>query len=310
MNHEERSGDGHGFEEQMRELLTEDACALRPSAVPYAAIRRQGIAERRRRLATAGAALVALAAAPVGAYALNGPDGGGGDTAAPRPPVAATVSGNPAKSPAGAPKGPGRPATEGQLLDGITYEQAASALRDCIALDKAYRVKGSPRQDLGRASDYRLLLGMRSTGDSNAPGDGFFVVGVKEQPRSFRLICSIREGAASGVNSGTVDVVPGAGPVAPDMNGRKLYSQSILGNGDWKLPFRWGSIGTVEESVDRVTVSYGGRTSEAALDHGWFAATGELTEQVTKAPRIKGYGKGGELVYDSDQDPSYEKTVS
>ncbi|MGW0915746.1 hypothetical protein ACWD1Z_28920 [Streptomyces sp. NPDC002784] len=69
-------------------------------------------------------------------------------------------------------------------------------------------------------------------------------------------------------------------------------------------------VGTVDpSSVAKVTVSYGGVTSEAALDHGWFAASGVLDEQVTVAPRIKGYDTDGTLVYDSDQDTSYEKTL-
>ncbi|MBL3671840.1 hypothetical protein JL475_39605, partial [Streptomyces sp. M2CJ-2] len=67
--------------------------------------------------------------------------------------------------------------------------------------------------------------------------------------------------------------VPGAGPVMADSNGGKLYRQSVLDRGNWKLPFRWGVIGTVEPSVARVTVSYGGATSQAALDHGWFVAS-------------------------------------
>ncbi|WP_399498430.1 hypothetical protein [Streptomyces sp. P17] len=68
-------------------------------------------------------------------------------------------------------------------------------------------------------------------------------------------------------------------------------------------------IGTFEPSVAKVTVSYGGATSQAALDHGWFVASGVLTEQVTIAPRVKGYDADGKLVYDSDQDQSYEKTL-
>jgi hypothetical protein len=297
------------FEEQVRDLLTQDAYTLRPSSVPYAAIRRQGIVERRRRLAAAGAALVVLAAAPVGAYALAGPDSGHEGTAMPassRSSVTAPASSSPAKpsSPQG-PQGPQAPATEAQFLDGVTYEQAADGLRSCIAFDKAHIPKGSPDNGLGKASDYRLLLGMRSTGDSNAPGDGIFVVAVKEGPQPYRLICNIKNGAAEGLNGSTVDVVPGAGAVVPDINGQKLYAQSFMDKGNWRLPFRWGSIGTVDPSVARVTVTYGGRTSEAVLDDGWFVATGELTEQVTKAPRIKGYDTNDKLVYDSDDDRGY-----
>ncbi|MGW0600779.1 hypothetical protein ACWD11_27150 [Streptomyces sp. NPDC002776] len=86
--------------------------------------------------------------------------------------------------------------------------------------------------------------------------------------------------------------------------------QSFLDKGKWALPFRWGVIGTVDpSSVAKVTVSYGGATSEAALDHGWFAASGVLNEQVTVAPRVKGYDADGTLVHDSGQDTSYAKTL-
>ncbi|MDI5913029.1 hypothetical protein QDK90_50555, partial [Streptomyces sp. 12257] len=61
MSEEERD-----FEEQLRELLSEDAYTIRPSPVPYPQIRRQGVVERRRRVAVAGAVLATLAAVPVG----------------------------------------------------------------------------------------------------------------------------------------------------------------------------------------------------------------------------------------------------
>ncbi|EFH28626.1 conserved hypothetical protein [Streptomyces sviceus ATCC 29083] len=77
--------------------------------------------------------------------------------------------------------------------------------------------------------------------------------------------------------------------------------------GNWKLPFGWGFIGTVEPTVAKVTVSYGGVSSEAVLDHGWFVASGTLTEQVTRNPHIKGYDQGGKLIYDSDEDKSYQQ---
>ena len=75
-----------GFEEQVRELLAEDAYTIRPVPAPYPAIRRRGLAERRRRVAVAGATLLTLAAVPVGAYAWTGGNGErGADTAAPKP---------------------------------------------------------------------------------------------------------------------------------------------------------------------------------------------------------------------------------
>ncbi|MFD7691602.1 hypothetical protein [Streptomyces sp. NPDC059781] len=314
MNEEQKqqgTGTGGDFEEQLRELLAEDAYTVRPAQVPYPAIRRRGAIERRRRAAAAGAALVTLAALPAGAYALADGDAGGPAVAsAPKasaPPRTSTTS----PTPSAASAGPARPATEDQLLDGITFEEATDGLKKCLAYDRART--GGPsgfRADLGAAEEYRIILAMNSTGDSNAPGDGMYVVAVKEQPKQTRLICNVKNGEASGLNTSVgSDDVPGAGPVMADSNGGKLYQQSVIDRGNWKLPFRWGAIGTVEPSVARVTVSYGGATSRAALDHGWFVASGVLNQQVTAAPRIKGYDADGKLVYDSDEDRSYEKQL-
>lgn len=312
MNEEQKqqgTGTSGDFEEQLRELLAEDANTIRPAPVAYPAIRRRGAIERRRRVAAAGAALATLAAMPVGAYALADGDAGG-NTVASTPPVLAPprTSATPSASPAG----PARPATKDQLLDGITFGQAVDGLEKCLAYDQSHA--GGPsdfRTDLGAAEDYRIILAMNSTGDSNAPGDGRYVVAVKEQPKQTRLICNVKDGEASGLNTSVgSDDVPGAGPVIADSNGGKLYRQSVLDRGNWKLPFRWGVIGTVEPSVARVTVSYGGATSQAALDHGWFVASDVLDRQVTVAPRIKGYDADGKLVYDSDEDEGYEKRLS
>lgn len=307
----EGPGADEGFEEQLRELLAEDAYTIQPSPAPYPAIRRRGMVERRRRVAAAGAALVTLAAAPVGAYALTGPDGSGGTTT-PQTSASATRSTEPAPSPT--PTGPEGPATPGQLLDGITLARAADGLETCLG-DKL--LNGSPSRigagaDLGKADDYRIILAMNSTGDSNAPGDGMFVVAVKEKPHQTRLICNVKNGEASGLNTSVGDdleSVPEAGPVMADPNGGKLHRQSMLDDGNWKLPFRWGVIGRVEPSVAKVTVSYGDATVSAALDHGWFVAAGILNQQVTMAPHIKGYDAAGKLVYDSDQDRGYEKSL-
>ncbi|WP_330291083.1 hypothetical protein [Streptomyces sp. NBC_00576] len=310
-------GNEHGkdFEAQVREMMAEDAYTIRPSAAPYPAIRRKGATERRRRVAAAGAVLVALAAAPVGAYALSGNGGDGSvNTAAPLP--SADVSQGTKPTPVqSAPVGPAGPATPGQLLDGITLAQASDGLEKCIARQLEGQKGMSskmPRPDLGDAADYRIILAMNSTGDSNAPGDGIYVVAVKEQtkqPQLTRLICNIKDGKAEGANisAGGLEFDNG-GPVMPDDNG-KLDRQSFIDKGNWKLPFRWGAIGRVESSVTKVTVSYGGSTSEAALDHGWFVASGTLNQQVTLAPHIKGYDNTGKVVYDSDNDAGYEKTL-
>ncbi|MFI6932980.1 hypothetical protein [Streptomyces sp. NPDC050287] len=295
-----------GFEERLRELLAEDAYTIRPSPAPYPTIRRQGGAERRRRVVAAGAALVTLAAVPVGAYALGGPQGSGRTTAA-RPSASATHATTPTPSPT--PTGPAGPATPGQLHDGITLAQASDGLGKCLAYHRQFPTGRSVGPDLGAADDYRIILAMSSTGDSNSPGDGQYIVAVREEPQQIRLICHIVDSEASGLNIGGADGLPDSPPVLADANAGKLYQQSFLDKGNWKLPFQWGVIGAVEPSVARVTVSYGDATNEAVLDHGWFVASGTLNQQVTAAPRIKGYDTGGKLLYDSDQDTSYEKTL-
>ncbi|MFK0151939.1 hypothetical protein ACIQVK_07625 [Streptomyces sp. NPDC090493] len=328
------------FEARVRALLAGDASLVRPSPVPYPEIRRRGVLERRRRLAVGGAALAALAVVPVGAYAL-----GGGTTASPAgpsptvlasaspaptgpatasaPPPSGTPSGpaaptsssassSSASTPSGDPSAPARPASAAdQLLDGITFDQAAAGLGKCLDYNKAHRLPKDPTYtDLGRPADYRIILAMRSTGDSNAPGDGYFVVAVREKPKPTRLICTVKDGAADGLNTSIGDPFGGVRtPVAPDINSGKLYQQSAIDKGNWKLPFRWGIIGGYRASVATMTVSYGGGAGEVVLDHGWFVATGTLDKQVTVAPHLKGYDAAGKLVYDSDHDASYEKTL-
>ncbi|OQR61384.1 hypothetical protein B6E66_25040 [Streptomyces maremycinicus] len=298
----------------MRELLAEDAYTVQPSSAPYPAIRRRGLAERRRRVALTGAALMTLAAVPVGAYAVAGGNGGrGADTAAPKPSASAPHSpaGSPRATPGGTAAGPARPATEGQLLDGITFAQAADGLKNCLATESG---PAGSAADLGKAEDYRIILAAKRTGDSNAPGEGFHVVGVKERPAGFRVVCDVvplEGGGGYGISVSSNEANgPDVGPVVPDVNGGDLYQQSFMDKGHWKLPFRWGVIGTVEASVAKVTVSYGdGGPVTAALDHGWFAAAGILDQQVTLAPHIKGYDGSGKLVYDSDEDGTYARTL-
>ncbi|AVV42696.1 hypothetical protein C6376_15960 [Streptomyces sp. P3] len=296
----------------MRELLAEDAYTISPSAAPYPAIRQRGLAERRRRVALTGAVLATLAAVPVGAYAVAGGSGGrGSDTAAPQ--ASASVRGGTAASPGTTPgttaggdaSGPARPATDGQLLDGITFAQAADGLAACL------KAEGGTKARLGRAEEYRIILAAKSTGDSNAPGDGFHVVGVKEQPAGFRVVCDVEDGVGTGISVSSSDANSAdAGVVVPDVNGGNLYQQSFLDKGHWKLPFRWAAIGTVEPSVAKVTVSYGDAGPvAAALDHGWFVAAGMLDRQVTLAPHVKGYDAAGKLVYDSDTDSTYHRTL-
>ncbi|MEW2051416.1 hypothetical protein [Streptomyces sp. NPDC005476] len=316
---EQMDREDFGFEERMRELLAEDAYTIRPSAAPYPAIRRRGLAERRRRVAVTGAALLTLAAVPVGAYAVAGGNGGrSADTAAPKPSVGAphgtggTASGSPsapAVTPGGTASGPARPATDGQLLDGVTFAQASDGLKECL------NAEGGPPgslADLGKPEDYRIILAIRSTGDTNDSGDGVYVAAVKDRTAGRWVVCSVKGGVASGISTGSIDDdAPGRKPVVVDGNGEQLYRQSFVDKGNWKLPFRWGVIGAVETSVARVTVSYGDDAPvTAALDHGWFAAAGMLNQQVTLAPHVKGYDALGKLVYDSDEDTTYRRTLS
>lgn len=290
------------FEEQLRDLLAETAHTFRPPAAPYPTIRRRGVLERRRRVAGMGAVLVTLAAMPVGAYALGG-GRTGADTAAPAPSVSAERGASPT------PSGPARPATAGQLLDGITFAQAADGLESCLDYQRSGGITGAA--DPGTPGDYRILLAMNSTGDSNAPGDGMYVVALREKPERTHLICNIKDGETQGVSGFGDDaaVLPDEGPVLVDPNSGRLFQQSFLDRGNWKLPFRWAVIGTVTRSVAKVTVSYGGADAEAALDDGRFVASGVLNRQVTLAPHIKGYDVDGKLIYDSDDDKYYQRAL-
>ncbi|WP_020136275.1 hypothetical protein [Streptomyces sp. 351MFTsu5.1] len=296
------------FEEQLRELLSEDAYTIRPSSVPYPQIRRQGVAERRRRMVLAGAALVTLAAVPVAAITLGGSGAGAAETTPAAASTSPTSTSTPSPTPSPTPSGPAGPATAGQLRDGITLAQAVDGLDKCLAYNRETTEAGSHSPDLGKAQEYRIILALNSTGDSNAPGDGIWVVAVKEKPVQTRLMCNIKDGKAVGANISTGnDRLPDSPPVLADINSGKLYQQSFIDKGHWKLPFGWGLIGTVEPTVAKVTVSYGDSSGQAVLDHGWFVAGGTLNEQVTRNPHVKGYDRNGKLIYDSDTDKTYQQ---
>jgi hypothetical protein len=301
------AGDGDpGFEERMRVLLAEDAYTIRPSPVPYTEIRRRGVSERRRRAAVTGAVLMSLVALPVGAYALAGGDGEHGARTAAVEPADGTSRTTPAPSSTKA-SGPARPAGEGQLLDGITFAEATAGLKACLTAEGGESSGRGPA--LGKAEDYRIILAAESTG-GRATGDGFHVVGVSERSAGLRVVCDIQNGEPSGISTGTRDSdPPDAGPVVPDVNASDLFRQPLAAKGHWQLPFRWGVMGTVEPSVAEVSVSYGGVTRRAVLDHGWFVSSGVLDRQVTTAPHIKGYDDDGDLVYDSDEDTYWPRTL-
>jgi hypothetical protein len=301
----ERDGDP-GFEDRMRALLAEDAYTIRPSPVPYTEIRRRGVSERRRRAAVTGAVLMSLVALPVGAYALAGGDGGRGARTAAVEPSDGMSRTTPAPSSAKA-SGPNHPFSEGQLLDGVTFAEAAAGLETCLTAEGAGSSGRGP--DLGKAEDYRIILAAKSTG-GRATRDGFHVVGVSERSAGLRVVCDIEDGEPSGISTGTRDSdPPDAGPVVPDVNASELFRQPLAAKGHWQLPFRWGVVGTVEPSVTEVSVSYGGATHRAVLDHGWFVASGVLDRQVTAAPHIKGYDDAGDLVYDSDEDTYWPRML-
>lgn len=302
---------GDEFELDLREWMARGAEGVRPAAVPYPEIVRQGRAEQhRRRLSVAGAALFVLALVPATALALTaGGDGGpaGQVSVAGGGPGPTTTPPSPQPPP-----GPAAPATPGQLADGITLQEAAAGLEMCLADDREHNIgRTVPRPDPGRAADYRILLAQRTAGNDNDAGDGLFVVALKDAPSQPRFICTIKEGRVAGLNSsygGSGKPEDGAA-VAPDINAGKLYLQRLRSEGAWTLPYRWGSIGTVTSDVARLTVSYGGATVDAALDRGWFAATGVLDRPVTTAPRIRGYDAQGKQIYDSDQDKGYDKPI-
>ncbi|MGW3242975.1 hypothetical protein [Streptomyces sp. NPDC001070] len=323
-----RDGAEHGpaygdteFEAKLRELLEQETDGFRAGEAPYTSILRQGRNSRRRRMAAAGAGLAALVALPGAALAVHFQPDGQSTTASPAgdaspaasvsAPQSVSTSPAPSVSTSAPPSGPEGPATAGQLVDGITLERAGEALEKCIAFNKAHQPKASAfRQDYGKAEDYRVILALSATGDVNSPGDGIRVVAVgTRESKPVRLICTEKDGQASGLNGSMgSDDHPGSGPVIPDSNAFRLYKQdTATGPGlPYRFPFRWGSIGTVKPEVAEVTVSYGGVTRRAVLDHGCFVATGVLTRAATSLPHIKGYDAAGKLVYDSAKDKGYQ----
>ncbi|MFD8075277.1 hypothetical protein ACFV3E_21835 [Streptomyces sp. NPDC059718] len=302
------------FEAQLRELLEEQTDGLRTGEAPYATIVRRGRTSRRRRVFAAGAGLAALVAVPGTAVAMHYQPGGAGTTALPahdsRPSVTASAAQPRTSAPARA-SGPEGPATPGQLADGITMERAGEVLERCLAYGGQHQPKASAfASDYGKADDYRVILALNATGDKNSPGDGIRVVAVGTVDGApARLICTDKDGKAGGINSSVgADGAPGRGPVVPDDNAYRLYKQDgTTGPGlPYHFPFRWGSIGTVEPGVAKVTVSWGGVTRQAVLDHGYFVATGVLAAPEDSLPHIQGYDAAGKRVYDSREDKGYQ----
>ncbi|WP_431960152.1 hypothetical protein [Actinacidiphila sp. bgisy160] len=306
------------FEAQLRELLEEQTDGLRTGEAPYATIVRQGRTSRRRRVLAAGAGLAALVAVPGTAVAMHYQPGGDGSAALPahdtRPSVPASTAEPHPSAPvrtSALPSGPAGPVTPGQLADGITMERAAEVLERCLAFSEEHEPRASAfARDYGKAEDYRVILALNATGDRNSPGDGIRVVAVGTADGDpVRLICTDKDGKAGGINGSIgADDAPGRGPVVPDDNAYRLYKQdTATGPGlPYHFPFRWGSIGTVEPGVAKVTVSWGGVTRQAALDHGYFVATGVLAAPEDSLPHIQGYDAAGKRVYDSRKDKGYQ----
>ncbi|MFD7387160.1 hypothetical protein ACFV46_01690 [Streptomyces sp. NPDC059852] len=305
MNDDEKrqvTDDERDFEGELRELLAEDAYTIRPSAAPYPQIRRRGALERRRRVAVAGAALATLAAVPAAVYGLGTGSAQGSTAAAPTPSRTATPSVSPTPS-----AEPDR--ATAALFDGITYRQARDGLENC--LDSEFTRDWPGRPGLAPPDAYAIVLAMRSTGDSNTGGDGVFVVAQADDEERSSLICRLEDGVTQGITGfpDESDDIPDAGAVLVNPNSNRLFQQTVLDHGRWKLPFRWAVIGTAKPSVARVTVSYGDSSAEVTVDDGRFVASGVLNEQVTRAPHIKGYDAGGELVYDSDDDKYWDGSL-
>ncbi|MGW0145680.1 hypothetical protein ACWDVU_08725 [Streptomyces sp. NPDC003333] len=305
MNDDEKrqaASDEREFEDELRELLAEDAYTIRPSAAPYPQIRRRGALERRRRVAVAGAALATLAAVPAAVYGLGAGSAQGSTAAAPTPSRTATPSAPPTPS-----AEPDR--ATAALFDGITYRQARDGLEDC--LDSEFTRDRPGRPGLAPPDAYAIVLAMRSTGDSNTGGDGVFVVAEADDEERSSLICRLEDGVTQGITGfpDESDEIADAGAVLVNPNSNRLFKQTVLDHGRWKLPFRWAVVGTAKPSVARVTVSYGDSGAEATVRDGRFVASGVLNEQVTRAPHIKGYDAGGKLVYDSDDDKYWESTL-
>ncbi|MFF5444101.1 hypothetical protein [Streptomyces sp. NPDC012888] len=293
----DRGADG-AFAARLRELMTEDAAALRPGQAPLPAILRRGRADRRRRRAAVTALLLVLAGAPaagITAVLLTAePDAGPAGTVVmgtPPPPATGT-----AQAPPTPPPGPGPPRTEGQLADGVTYEQAAVWLRDCLR-------QGS-HPDAGRPERLRLLLAHR---DDTGPAPD----GVVERHRLVAVWPDRPgEGVRCGISDGVVTEYDLLGEQPPGNPGGPPVHRSAAA-GTWWLrpagegaghPYRWADFGTVGPDVARVEVRYGDVSVDAVLDHGWYAATalqGRGPGAAADGPYVEAYDAFGRRLYAS-----------
>jgi hypothetical protein len=295
------------FEAKLRELLTEDAEQLAPGHAPYSAIVRRGQAGRRRRAAAVGAGLMVLVALPGGALAATvnwSPDRHtSAMPAAPSSPAVSRSSGSvsTAGSPA-SPTGPQPPASAQQLRDGLTLKKAGDALVRCLGQYEGMAVASDWSSSL---ADYRILYAWKIDANANEGGSGTGVLAVSTTKDNSVLYCR-DHGSTHNALEFIGDGAP-ARAITVDANASILYRQI----GAWTFPYHWADFGTIDDpGVTRVTVSYGGATQDAFIDHGYFVTSGTLRAQPSQAPVVKGYDANGKLVYDSQKDKFYDKSVS
>ncbi|ONK11898.1 hypothetical protein [Streptomyces sp. MP131-18] len=299
-------GEASAVETELRRMLAERAAGAAPREAPYDSIVRRGRWARRRGRAVLGAGAAVLIAVPgvaIGAHQ----DWLGGDG---RSSVAASPSAAPSESAAGAgsgasadPAGPADP--ERQLLDGITFEQAADSLARCIADwggSSAFSDHEQPDIEIG---ELRILLAWVSQGDDNRGAEPIRqVLAVSDDPSAdphFQLVCADRGEAAGSVGMQTsTDTPSDPGPAVRPEPGAGRYLGPMMG--EWTMPFRWAHFGTLDPEVVRVTVEYAGATEEAVVEAGYFAVAGMGEDAPGGSPVIKGYGADGEVLYDSAEE--------
>lgn len=309
------------LERELRQLLEDEAITVRVGEAPYGQILKEGRQARHRSRMVLGAGLAVLVAVPGGLLAAQSftpssepagqvspaagggiEGGGGGHQEAPQDEGAeATGAEEEAADHALPPSDPER-----QLLDGITLEQARDQLDHCIddwADRSSWPTDEQPELD---ASGLRILLAWDGSGGENQ-GHGTIrrvlaATADQEEPYTTRLVCSQRVGegdAGSGIRSSVGADIPD-GEVVGDTWGRYATPEDGL-EGDWsgELPFRWAHFDTIADSVDRVTVEYGGDTQEALLEGGFYITAGILEAPPEAMPRVRAYDEDGELIHDS-----------
>ncbi|MEV6103201.1 hypothetical protein AB0M28_00605 [Streptomyces sp. NPDC051940] len=299
------------LEELLRRELARSAGGMTPGPTPYGAIVRRGRAGRRRRRAALGAGLALLAAAPGVAIALQ--HGPGRGAPSPKPPAASSSPTVPALGFRG-------PASPGQLVDGVSLEEARRVASTCWASQSHENPDGGEytpadlRILFAMPSDYlhnsarRLVMPHPEAYPERRPA---VTVVLVDDNWSVQEVCTLPGGDIrwAGSTKGSLTkpgtLRPVGGPVEPEMNGFGQIARFSDPAAD--RPGRWVGTGAVDDSVARVTVTYGSDTREAILDHGWYVATGEFVEEADRWPRVRGYDAAGKLIYDSADDPEVRK---